>query len=197
MNLITPAEMKALTIQIVEPFAEFLEASPEECRFEVSLLDVARLSGHACPSVVGALLISRAAVDLLFPETKICERGDVRVQMPRGPQDGPSGPMAHVFSYIFGAWDETGFGGLRGGRFVRRNLLKFGQPGAPAGAYRFHRVSTGRSVDIYYDPQRVQVKEDLAFPLQWRHLTCQLIRHPEQVLQHEYVGYHEGVSTPR
>ena len=58
MRTITPEQMQALTVKVYEPFAEFLGAMEDEVHFELSLLDVVRFAGHACPSMVGAFLVT-------------------------------------------------------------------------------------------------------------------------------------------
>lgn len=183
-NLITADQMKKLTVKIHEPFAEFLEASREEHQFELSLLDVVRFAGHACPSMVGAFVISQHAIRTLFPETLACERGQVAIELPHGPEDGATGPVANVFSFIFGAWEESGFGGLGGDRFVRRNLLRFRSPGVPNGAFRFRRIDTGKTIDVFYDPRKANVKVDPDWPFQkqWRARISRIAEHPEEVV---------------
>lgn len=184
-DLITAEEMRSLAVKIHEPFAEFLAASPDEVAFELSLLDVVRFAGHACPAMVGAFLISRCAIENLFPDTGVCERGDVLIEVRRGPDEGATGPIANVFSYIFGAWEQTGFRGLGGEKFVRRNLLKFNSDRVPEGAYRFHRVSTGKTVDVYFDPSGAKVRMDssLPFQVQWRTKITHMTRNPQEVLR--------------
>lgn len=183
-NLITSEQMKNINIRIHEPFAEFLEATEEESRFSVSLLDVVRFAGHACPSMIGAFFVSRQAVRALFPETETCVRGDVMVELPRGPEEGATGPIANVFSYIFGAWEKSGFGGLGGENFARRNLLRFSCKEVPSGAFRFRRISTGKTVDLFYDPRKAEVNIDpeWSFQKQWRARISQIAMHPEQTV---------------
>lgn len=184
--MIEPGFFASQTLKVHEPFAEFLGGNSEEVSFEISLLDVVRFSGHACPSMVGAFLISREAVQQLYPDTGVLVRGDVCVEVPGGQSDGATGPMANVFSFVFGAWEETGFGGLGPeGRFARRNLLRFASSQVPKGAFRFHRRSTGKCVDIYYQPSHIQPQstQGQPFQVQWRERISRILKEPEKVLQ--------------
>lgn len=169
LRRLTADDLRVLKISIFEPFSDFLQGDLDEKHFEVSLLDVVRFAGHACPSMVGAFLITQKAISELFPESGVCIRGDVMIDVPRNATQGPTGPMANVFSYITGAWAETGFGGM-GDRFCRRNLLRFNSPMAPEGGYRFTRLSTGVSIDVFCDFSKAQFEgtPDAPFQLQWR-----------------------------
>lgn len=172
-------DLKKYSIRVHEPFSEFLRGSQPEHSFEISLLDVVRFAGHACPSVVGAFLITKMAVEELFPGTGICERGDVAVELPFPPTAGATGPISNVFSFITGAWGETGFGGLQG-KFARRGLLKFAVHDVPEGSFRFTRLSTGKSVDVIYNPSQAAVALDPEdpFQIQWRKRIASILENP-------------------
>jgi hypothetical protein len=176
--------MKDITIQIHEPFAEFLMASPEEHSFELSLLDAVRFAGHACPSIVGAFMVSRHAVSRLFEDSNICVRGDVQIEMSTGPMDGPSGPISNIFAFVFGAFEKSGFGGLGGKNFVRRNLLRYNVADVPAKAVRFTRLSTRKSIHVFYSSEKAQVIIDSSWPFQkqWRVRIDRISKHPEEVI---------------
>lgn len=179
--------MKKLTemsIKIYEPFAAFLLADPEEYEFSISALDVVRFAGHACPSMIGAFLISQRAVKELFPETNICIRGQVGIEIPSGVEEGPTGPISNVFSMIFGAWEKSGFGGLQG-KFVRRNLLKYDSANIPRGTFRFHNLQTGSYVDLRYDHSSAEVPktEEMSFQTIWRSKIDIVLQNPDQYIQ--------------
>lgn len=137
------------SIKVHEPFAEHLGNPSELIDFEINLQDIARLSGHLCPSVVGAFLITKKAIEVLYPETGICQRGDLEVYIPGRAEQAAFGPMANVISYITGAWSDTGFGGLRG-EYARRNLLHFATTGAKN--FIFVRRETRATATIRFDP---------------------------------------------
>ena len=66
LKTISSAEFEKFIITIHEPFAEFLMADQDEHEFKISLLDVVRFAGHACPAMVGAFLISQKAIKELY-----------------------------------------------------------------------------------------------------------------------------------
>jgi hypothetical protein len=80
------------SIRVHEPFAEFLLAKPTLHSFEISLLDCYRFAGHACRAITGAFLVTEAAVQALFPESNVCERGDLFVEEGRDSGHPPSIP---------------------------------------------------------------------------------------------------------
>jgi hypothetical protein len=188
MSQVSAIEFKTHTVSVYEPFSDFLQGDDAEKNFEITLLDVVRFAGHACPSVVGAFLIAQRAIKELYPESGVCIRGDVAIELPAGPTAGAFGPMANVFSFITGAWGETGFGGLRG-QFVRRGLLTFNSEAAPAGGFCFTRLGNGKSVHVFYDPSRAPVLIDPALPFQtqWRIRIGAILSDPEKCLRVEAV----------
>lgn len=182
-EMITGDELKSFTIQVYEPFSDFLLATEGEKNFKISLLDTVRFAGHACPSIVGAFLITQRAVSELWPDTKICVRGDLQVELPGAPTEGATGPIANVFGYITGAWGETGFPGLRG-QFARRDLIKFSAQNLPSKSYRFTKRSDGLSVVVHYDPHRIPIQLDPQeiFQQQWRRKITACLKNPELVI---------------
>jgi hypothetical protein len=187
LKTITSDEFEKFKITIHEPFAEFLMADQDEHKFKISLLDVVRFAGHACPSMVGAFLISQRAIKELFSETNICIRGQVAIEISSSVTQGATGPMSNVFSMIFGAWERSGFGGLQG-QFVRRGLLKYEVRGISPGTFRFHNLKTGNTVDISYDPSNAGVPIDAAtLPFQkvWRHKIATILENPN-----DYINSH-------
>ncbi len=183
------ADLQKFSIDIFDPFAEFLLADQDEYRFKTSLLDVVRFAGHACPAMIGAFLMSQRAVKELFPETNICIRGQVSIEMPGTVSHGATGPISNVFSMIFGAWDQSGFGGLQG-NFVRRGLLSYGVQGIPSGTVRFRNLVTGKAVDVSYHPSKVQLPDHAAaLPFQkvWRHKITSILESPNDYLTSQNV----------
>lgn len=178
--------MSKHSIAVYEPFAEFLLADPDEVRFRLSLLEIVRIAGHACPSMIGAFIIARKAIELLF-EDAVCIRGDLEVSTSSSADQGPIGPICNVFSFITGAFEKTGFGGLGGEKYVRRHLLRFKDAAVPMGAFRFKRISTGVTYDIYYKPSGLDVEIDtnLSFQQQWRIKINAILENVETVLRIE------------
>lgn len=179
-NALSADYLDSFKISLHEPFSDFLMGSHDEKNFQVSLLDVVRFAGHACPSMTGAFLITKAAIEHLYPDTKVGIRGHIEIDIPDSPTNGAIGPMANVFSFITGAWGETGFGGFQGGTFTRRNLLRFHSRNAQMGSFRFTRTDTGNAVDITYQPSMVPADIDLSMPfqLQWRTKIKAILENP-------------------
>ena len=176
-------DMKQFTIPVFDPFSDFLLGSAEEKSYEVSLLDVVRFAGHACPSMVGAFLMTRRAIQELYPESGICIRGEIEIDMPGAPTQGANGPIANVFGFITGAWSETGFGGLQG-KFKRRGLLRFNSAAVTDGGVRFSRPALGLSVVLHFDPSRITISEDPSLPFQrkWREKIKTILANPDKVV---------------
>lgn len=182
--MMTAEEMKQSQILVHEPFAEFLSADKEEYSFPISLLDVVRFAGHACPSMVGAFVISQRAVQELFPDTGVLIRGQVAVELGSSVDRGATGPISNVFSMIFGAWDKSGFGGIQG-NFVRRGLLSYDVSDLLPGTYRFRHLETGKTIEIFYDSSQVDLKGDLSghsFQEIWRMKIRRVVVESSKVL---------------
>lgn len=167
MNLEELAKERKILIH--DPFAEFLHAQPTLHSFEVSLLDCYRFAGHACHAITGAFLTTEAAIENLFPETQVCERGDLSVEFGSNLNEAATGPRSNIISYLTGAWAESGFPGMRG-NFVRKGLVTYGNTDIPKGSVRFRRLSTGESVVVEYNPSEIlqNIKHNLDFPESWR-----------------------------
>lgn len=182
-------ELKNYVVNVHEPFAEFLTASQDEYQFKISLLDVVRFAGHACPAMLSAFLISRKAIQELFPDTNVCIRGQVAIEIPTPVSQGATGPISNVFSMIFGAWEQSGFGGL-GGQFVRRGLLKYDSPSTTPGTFRFHNLKSGTAFDISCNPSLAPgPEEDLPFQKVWRHRIATILESPEEYLSSRKVEF--------
>lgn len=162
---------KTPAITLHDPLAEFLGAGDGLLTYTFD--DAVKLAGHGCPTVAGAFLLAKRAVELLYPgETP--RRGDIRIEVP-GPVDaGVNGPIAQILTLLTGAAAENGFHGL-GGQFVRSGLLHFGTGGG--GPYRFHALSKGTSVALVYDPSpfppAAAVQENMPLALSGRATEAQ------------------------
>lgn len=137
-------------IVVYDALAEALGAAADGL-IEYEYGDVVKLTGHSCPTVAGAYLMTRTALARLYPNA-IPRRGDVRVELRQRLDEGVAGVIGSVAGLITGAANEGGFKGLAG-RFGRQGLLRFGVP--MAGEIRFTRVDTARSVELAHHPQAV------------------------------------------
>ena len=122
----TPAFFDAVPpIVVFDPLAEVLGAA-ENGIVDYRYADAVKLAGHSCPTVACAWLMTRRALQELYPDTLPC-RGDVRVELRAASEEGVTGVIASIAGLVTGAANESGFKGLAG-RFGRRGLLRFGVP---------------------------------------------------------------------
>ncbi len=137
-----------ISITLYDPLAELLGAG--EGRFTYTFDDAVKLSGHACPTVAGAFLMTVSALKELYGD-EVPQRGDIVITVYDAQNQGVTGPISQVFTLITGAAADNGFHGL-GGRFARSRLMSF-EPGVKGPApFVFERRDTGDRVAVSYDP---------------------------------------------
>lgn len=136
---------KTPAITLYDPLGHLLGAG--DGHFTYTFDDAVKLAGHACPTVAGAFLMAKTALERLFPgETPV--RGDVRITI-HGPVDqGVNGPISQIFTLLTGAAAQNGFHGLAG-QFVRSHLLQFKETWPPE-PFTFERISTGKTLQLAY-----------------------------------------------
>ena len=134
------ARIPAVTLR--DPLAELLGAA-EGGLIEYRFADVVKLTGHSCPTVAGAWLMTVRALRALYGD-EIPERGNIAVALRESLDGGVAGVIGSVAGLLTGAAGAGGFKGL-GGRHSRRNLLLFGVAGI--GSVTFMRLDTDAAVD--------------------------------------------------
>lgn len=140
----------APVIVMRDPLAEFLGAV-QDGLMEYRYANVVALAGHSCPTVAAAFLMTRTALNALYPG-EVPLRGAIRVAVSGAQCEGTAGVTANVASLITGAAGEGGFKGI-GGQFKRCELLAFD---ADLNAeMRFTRVDTGACAEASADLSRV------------------------------------------
>lgn len=137
-------------IAVRDPLAAFLGAAQDGV-IEYGYADVVKLAGHSCPTVAAAYLSTRAALGALYPNA-LPERGGIRVELREHREEGTTGVVANVVSFLTGATQDAGFKGI-GGKFDRRDLLFFGVD--IPGQIRLTRVDTGSAVTVFARLERV------------------------------------------
>lgn len=70
----------APVIRLRDPLAQLLGSAADGV-MDYHYVDAVRLTGHSCPTVAGAFLTARAALQVLYPDT-LPERGRIAVHMP-------------------------------------------------------------------------------------------------------------------
>lgn len=148
-------------IVVVDPLAETLGAATGGV-LEYRYLDAVKLTGHSCPTVAGAYLMTRTALARLYPQS-MPRRGEVRVELRQTLDEGVAGVIASVAGLVTGAANEGGFKGL-GGRYARQNLLRFGVP--MNGEIRYTRLDNGQAVELEHRPQVVPRPATLSTAMQ-------------------------------
>ncbi|MFN3466770.1 MAG: FmdE family protein, partial [Candidatus Brocadiales bacterium] len=115
--------------------------------------DAIKMAGHSCPAISGAYKLTQLALKELYKD-KMPVRGEIKVTFKGGVEHKVNGPISQVISLITGAAPESGFGGLGGGKFNRKNLMSFDEkneadPSCVCSAI-FERMDTGRKIEITY-----------------------------------------------
>lgn len=144
-------EYDAEPIRIRDPVAEALAVLEPGDPFVVTYEDVVKAAGHSCPTASGAYRIAHLGLDALYPDEHPI-RSDVEV-LAAGPRDDATyGVMGRLISYVTGAAQEDGFGGLAGGYGNRQNLLRFDafDPDSADPTFRFRRDDTDKIVEVTY-----------------------------------------------
>lgn len=142
------ADAPRLTVR--DPLAEFLGTAPGGV-IEYCYADAVRLTGHSCPTVAGAYLMTVHGLRALYGED-MPVRGEIGVFMRDARDSGANGVVATVAQLLTGAAPETGFRGI-GPRFARHNLLRFDQPVQETLALQ--RADTGQAVQVSLDSSQV------------------------------------------
>lgn len=148
---------QAPNLRLLDPLAAFLGSS-DDGTLDFSFTDVARLAGHACPTVGAAFLMTRRALQALYGD-QLPVRGEIAVALGAAEDKGTTGVTGMVAGYLTGAAGNGGFAGL-GGRFSRRHRLQFGQP-LDSGLLRFSRLDTGDTVEVGADLARLPAEPRL------------------------------------
>jgi hypothetical protein len=150
----------APVIRLRDPLADFLGAARDGL-LEYRYVDVVRLAGHSCPTVASAFLMTRAALQALYPKV-LPRRGELRVELRDASGEGVMGVTGSVAGYLTGAAGEGGFHGIAG-RFVRQGLLSYAVP--MQSQMRFTRMDTGESVGVSADLRSVPGDPRAAEPM--------------------------------
>jgi len=111
-----------IKIILKDPLADILGVF-ENGIIEYSYLDIVKFSGHSCPTVAGAFLMTKIGLQNLY-QNNIPIRGDIKVEIKNKKDNGITGVIANIVTFITGASDNGGFKGLNG-NFARDNLISF------------------------------------------------------------------------
>ncbi len=138
-------------ITCYDPLANLLGAGDKP--FIYTFSDAVKLAGHACPTVAGAFLLVRKALEILYPDT-LPQRGDVAINVPGQMDQGVTGPISQIFTLITGAAATNGFKGLAG-QYNRMNLMRFQADLDASKPFVFTRISNQQQVCLSYSPHAI------------------------------------------
>ena len=141
---------KVQPIQLQDPLSDFLGAF-EEGKLEIRYLDCVKLAGHSCPTVAGAYLMALKGLKALYGD-QLPQRGNIHVSMQAGEEEGVTGVICNVISFIAGAGGKGGFKGLNG-NMARNNLVSYNV--AMEGEVTLRRTDTNESVTLSYNPSMI------------------------------------------
>jgi len=139
------------TIKTYDPISDVLGAF-EDGLVKFRYIQVVKAAGHSCPTVAGAYLMTLKALDALYID-ELPLRGGIEVYFKESIDDGVAGVIGNVITQITGATVKSGFKGLNG-KFARDNLMFFNSD--IKSSARFTRKDSGKSVDVYYNPNTVK-----------------------------------------
>ncbi len=138
-------------IEIRDPVAEALGVLEPGEPFVVTYRDAVKQAGHSCPTASGAYRIVQLGLDALYTDEHPV-RSEIEVQAAGPRDDAAYGVMSRIISFVTGATEDDGFGGLAGGYGGRRDLLAFDafDPETPDPTFRFRRTDTDETVAVTY-----------------------------------------------
>jgi hypothetical protein len=162
------------SIILYDPLSEFL-GTFENGIVEFNYLDVVKNSGHSCPTVAGAYLMSLYALNALYKdETPV--RGNIQISFREDESSGVTGVFANVMSHITGAADSSGFKGING-KFKRADLINFNA--SINAIVKFTRLDTNESVEVSYDPS--SITQDPKYKL-WQEKVEKIFEQSDKVI---------------
>jgi len=148
-------------IRMEDPLGVVLGTLNQGDTFVYSYGDAVKLAGHSCPAVSGGYKMTQLALKELYPgETPV--RGEIEVRFRGGREVKANGPISQLVGMLTGAAPETGFAGMGGGKYSRKNLMTFDEEDvAPSNcvcSVVFSRVDSDKKVDISYFNDMLETK---------------------------------------
>jgi len=144
------------SIKVKDPLSAMLHTF-DNGEYIFNYIDAVKLSGHSCPTVAGAYIITLKGLQALY-KGELAVRGNIKVAFKEDVQDGSAGVIANVVTQITGATDKSGFKGLNG-KFKRHSLMSFNTN--IKSSVQFTRLDTGESVEVTYNPSSVAPNPDM------------------------------------
>jgi hypothetical protein len=166
-------------IEMYEPFFDLFGqrelGRPVDYTYEEAL----KLVGHSCGATAGGFLVTKRALDMLYPGEEIPVRGNIRVTAPGAEDEWNVGVIGEVITYITGAAPKTGFSGAEFGNgfplppmtpvfpgnpvYKRRNKMIYPEdptgktpPNQPFVDWIFERIDTEEEVCVRFWVGKIQ-----------------------------------------
>ncbi len=165
-------------IRLYDPLSHFLGAMKEGV-VDINYLDCVKLAGHSCPTVAGAYLMALKGLALLYPDS-LPQRGFIRVDMREDENEGVTGVICNVISFIMGAGGKGGFKGIQG-NFSRNDLIGYHAP--IQGDVKLTRIDTNQSVSLSYNPSIIP-SDTRMMPLMKQIMDQSATHDEEQLFKH-------------
>lgn len=121
--------------------------------------EAVKLSGHSCGAVTGAWIITKKALEALYPNGEVPVRGQIAVDAPGAEDEWFVGVFGEVITFVTGASPKTGFNGSEFGTvndlFVRQNKMVYKDKPTeqlpPMREWVFTRLDTGAKVGVKFN----------------------------------------------
>jgi predicted hydrocarbon binding protein len=141
--------------------------------------EAVNLAGHSCGATTGAWVITRKALEVLYPNGEVPVRGQIAVEAPGAEDEWFVGVFGEIITFVTGASPHTGFIGSEFGQvnnlFVRQNKMVYkDEPTGqlpPMREWIFTRLDTGAKVGVKFNlvvilpiptPGRVEMGKKMA-----------------------------------
>jgi hypothetical protein len=148
-------------IMVRDPLIEMLGQTDEPIPYYYE--EAVKVAGHSCMVAASAWMMTKLALEALYPNGEVPVRGQITIQMPGSESEWNIGVFGEVMTFITGAAPATGFSGsvfAKGNPLtIRRNKMTYteepvGTP-PPQMQYVFTRIDTGKSVAVSWNIAKV------------------------------------------
>ena len=133
--------------------------------------DAVKIAGHSCIVVASAWMMTRLALEQLYPDGEVPVRGQIKIEMPGAEDEWNLGVYSEVMSYVTGAASKYGFSGSLFAKenpsTIRKNKLIFTEKAVgtppPKMKWIFTRLDNHKVVTSSWNIALVQPKTDEKF----------------------------------
>lgn len=144
-------------ILMVEPYFEIFGQSQVAVPYYYE--EAVKLAGHSCGATAGAWIITKKALEVLYPDGELPVRGQIAVEAPGAEDEWFTGVFGEIITFLTGAAPKTGFIGAEFGEandlFLRQKKMTY--PEEPTGTlppkmeWIFTRLDTGKKVSVNFN----------------------------------------------